>query len=106
MDTSTIAGLALEALQIIGMLIGYFLLSKLSKKGKVSDLSKILEAIPVYIAEANAQIPNATTAVKISYILAEIKEDCKEMGIKFCEKKIKSKVEEGLKNETQNSKEN
>ena len=103
MDTSTIAGIALEALQIIGMLIGYFLLSK---KGKVSDLSKILEAIPVYIAEANAQIPNATTAVKISYILAEIKEDCKEMGIKYCEKKIKSKVEEGLANETQNSKTN
>lgn len=95
MNAEVIAGIALEVIQIIGMIIGCFFL-----KGKNSknDITKILEAIPVYIAEANAQIPNATTAVKVSYILAEIKEDCKEMGIKYREKAIKSKVEEGLKN--------
>ena len=96
MDITTIAGIVLEALQIIGMLIGYFLLTK---KGKTNDITKILEAIPVYIAEANSQIPNATTTVKLSYILAEIKEDCLEMGIKYKEKTIKSKLEEELNNE-------
>lgn len=96
MDTSTIAEIALECLQIIGMIIGVFLIKK---KGTSKDITKIIEAIPMYIAEANAQIPNATTAVKISYILAEIKEDCLEMGIKYKEKAVKSKIEEELKNE-------
>ena len=94
MEVETIAGIALECLQIVGMIIGYFLLNK---KKTTNNLKQILEAIPVYIAEANSQIPNATTPVKVSYILAEIKEDCKEMGIKYKEKQIKSKVEEGLK---------
>lgn len=95
MNAEVIAGITLEVIQIIGMIIGYFFLK--GKKAK-NDISKILEAIPVYIAEANTQIPNATTAVKVSYILAEIKEDCKEMGIKYKEKQIKSKVEEELNN--------
>lgn len=94
MNAEVIAGIALEVIQIIGMIIGcFFLKGKNAKK----DITKILEAIPVYIAEANSQIPNANTAVKVSYILAEIKEDCKEMGIKYKERQIKSKVEEGLK---------
>lgn len=95
MDAEVIAGIALEVIQIIGMIIGCFFLKGKNAK---NDISKILEAIPVYIAEANTQIPNATTAVKVSYILAEIKEDCKEMGIKYREKEIKSKVEEELNN--------
>lgn len=95
MNVEVITGIALECLQIIGMIIGYYFLNK---KNKTNDLKQIIEAIPVYIAEANSQIPNATTAVKISYILAEIKEDCLEMGIKYKEKEIKSKVEEGLNN--------
>lgn len=96
MNIETIAGIVLEVIQIIGMILGYFLLNK---KNKGNELKQIFDAIPVYIAEANSQIPNATTAVKISYILAEIKEDCLELGIKYKENAIKSKVEEGLANE-------
>lgn len=102
MEVEIIAGIALECLQIVGMIIGYFLLNK---KKTTNNLKQILEAIPVYIAEANSQIPNATTAVKISYILAEIKEDCANMGVKYNEKTIKSEIEKEIKNgEQTNSK--
>ncbi len=95
MNAEVIAGIALEVIQIVGMIIGYFFLKGKNAK---NDISKILEAIPMYLAEANTQIPNATTAVKVSYILAEIKEDCKQMGIKYKEKIVKSKIEEELNN--------
>lgn len=101
MNAEVIASIALEAVQIIGMIVGIFFIKK---KGKVDDLAKIVEAIPIYIADANAQIPNAATSVKISYILAEIKEDCAELGIKYKEAKLKSKIEEGLNEQTHNAK--
>ena len=102
MNAEVIASIAIEAVQIISIIVGIFFIKK---KGKVDDLAKIIEAIPIYIAEANAQIPNATIAVKISYILAEIKEDCAELGIKYKEKRIKTKIEEGLNEQTHNAKE-
>lgn len=90
MNIETIAGIVLECIQIIGMVVGCYIVKGKSVK---TDIKKIIEMIPLYIADANTQIPNATTAVKVSYILAEMKEDLTEAGMKFKEKELKNEIE-------------
>ena len=99
MEVENIIAIINSSTSLLAVLFYGIIWIKKNKKVAKAALTDVIKSIPVYIAEANSQLPNATKAVKISYILAEIKEDCEEANIKFNEKKIKPTIKEAMENE-------
>lgn len=99
MEAETIVSLITSCGSAVYAICATIIFLKKAKKQDKQALNNIIKAIPGYIAEANTNMPGSSTKAKINYILAEIKEDCEEMGIKFCENKLKKEIEEAITNE-------
>lgn len=99
MEIENIIAIINSSTSLLAVLFYAVIWIKNNKKAAKAALTDVIKSIPVYIAEANTQLPNASNAVKINYILAEIKEDCEEANIKFNEKKIKNSIQEAIENE-------
>lgn len=99
MEIESIVAIINSSTSLIAVIFYAILWINKNKKAAKTALQDIIKSIPIYVAEANTQLPNASNAVKLNYVLAEIKEDCEEANIKFKEQKIKTSIKEALENE-------
>lgn len=96
MDIENIVSLVSSGISLIGIIIYFVMWLKGNRKTAKQNLEYVLGNLGDYINQANINMPNATKAQKINYVLSLIKTDCEELHVKFNETKVKAKIEEAV----------